>query len=93
MWTQKIDYEFVDAEVTLPRPVHKKVWDGEQFVPMTLYRLFGLMPQDNYNWMIEKFGPPGTYRAGQYWDHSRAGSFVVMDEKIYVWYQMKWGNK
>jgi hypothetical protein len=91
MWTQKIEY--VDVEVVLPKPVKKQVWDGEQFVPMTLYRLPGLMGRERYDWMVTNFGPAGTYKAGQYWDHSRAGSFVVMDEKLYMWYQMKWGNK
>jgi len=91
MWTQKIEY--VDAEITLPKPVQKQVWDGEKFVPMTLYRLFGLMPHEQYEWMVKSFGPPGVYKAGQYWSHSRGGSFAVMDEKIYMWHQMKWGNK
>ena len=31
MWTQKIEY--TDAEVVLPPPVKKQVWDGERFVP------------------------------------------------------------
>ena len=91
MFKQVIEY--VDVEVTLPPPVKKQVWDGEQFVPMTLYRLFGLMKHEQYEWMTASFGPPGVYNAGRYWSHSRAGSFAVMDEKLYMWYQMKWGNK
>lgn len=93
MWTQQIEY--VDAEVTLPPPVKKQVWDAEknEFVPMTLYRLFGLMPQEQLDWMATSFGPAGIYKAGRYWSHSRAGAFAVMDEKLYMWHQMKWGNK
>ena len=93
MFQQKIEY--VDVEVTLPPPVKKQVWDSDanEFVPMTLYRLFGLMKNEQYEWMTATFGPPGVYKAGQYWSHSRAGSFAVMDEKLYMWYQMKWGNK
>lgn len=91
MWTQKVEY--VDVEVTLPKPVKKQVWDGEQFVPMTLYRLPGLMGRERYDWMVATFGPAGIYKAGQYWDHSRAGSFAVMDEKLYMWYQMKWSKE
>jgi len=83
----------VEEDITLPKPVHKKVWDGEKFVPMTLYRLFGLMKHEQYEWMTASFGPPGVYKAGQYWTHSRAGSFAIMDEKLYMWYQMKWSNK
>ena len=90
-WTQKIEY--VEEDITLPKPVHKKVWDGEKFVPMTLYRLFGLMKHEQYEWMTASFGPPGVYKAGQYWTHSRAGSFAIMDEKLYMWYQMKWSKQ
>jgi hypothetical protein len=90
MWTQKIEYA---EEVTLPRPVKKQVWNGEQFVEMTLYRMFGLMSSEKRLWLNQNFGPAGTYRSGQYWDQSKGGSFVVMDEKVYVWFQMKWGNK
>lgn len=90
MWTQKIEY--VDAEITLPKPVQKQVWDGEQFVPMTLYRMFGLMSNEQRQWLDTNFGPRGVYKAGRYWDQSKGGSFVVMDEKIYMWFQMKWGK-
>ena len=82
MWTQKIEY--ADAEVVLPPPVKKQVWDGEQFVPMTLYKI---------NWLLDSFGHAGIYRDGRYWDYSKAGDFTVMDEKVYAWYQIKWGNR
>lgn len=91
MWTQKIEY--VEEEVTLPRPVHKQVWDGEQFVSMTLYRMFGLMSSEQRDWLNQNFGPAGTYRSGRYWDQSKGGSFVVMDEKVYTWFCLKWSNK
>ena len=91
MWTQKIEY--VDAEVVLPPPVKKQVWDGEKFVPMTLYRL-GHSPKDlERNWLWRTYGPAGQYINGHYWDYSQAGNFTVMDEKVYTWFQMKWGNK
>jgi hypothetical protein len=91
MWEQKIEY--VDAEVVLPPPVKKQVWDGEQFVPMTLYKTKGWPGMEAENWLLKTFGHPGTYRSGRFWDYSRAGNFTVMDEKVYTWYQMKWGNK
>jgi hypothetical protein len=62
-WTQQIEY--VDVEVTLPPPVKKQVWDGEKFVEMTLYRMFGLMRQEQREWLNKNFGPAGTYVSGQ----------------------------
>jgi hypothetical protein len=91
MWTQKIEY--VDVEITLPPPVKKQVWDGEKFVPMTLYRQQGVPKGETLIWLEKTYGYPGTYKNGQYWDYSKAGNFMVMDEKVYTWYQMKWGNK
>jgi hypothetical protein len=91
MWDQKIEY--VDAEVTLPPPVRKQVWDGEKFVPITLYKTKGRPGMEKENWLLKNFGHAGIYLDGKFWDYSRAGDFTVMDEKVYVWYQMKWGNK
>jgi hypothetical protein len=93
MWSQKIEY--VDAEVTLPPPVKKQVWDAETslFVPMTLYRRTGVPDQLEIDWLYNTYGPKGVYKDGRFWDYSRAGNFTVMDQKVYAWYQMKWGNK
>ncbi len=91
MFRQVIDYE--DVEVTLPPPVKKQVWDGEQFVPMTLYRSKGTPSTEQMDWLIDTYGRQGVYKDGRYWDYSRAGNFTVMDEKVYVWYQMKWRNR
>lgn len=90
-WSQKIEY--IDIEVTLPPPVKKQVWDGEQFVPMTLYRSKGTPSTEQMDWLIDTYGHQGIYKDGRYWDFSRAGDFTVMDEKVYVWYQMKWRKK
>jgi len=91
MWTQKIEY--VDVEVTLPPPVKKQVWDGEKFVPMTVYKQKGVPGGEKLRWLKETYGYPGTYVDGSFWDYSIAGNFTVMDEKVYTWFQMKWGNK
>jgi hypothetical protein len=85
--------EYTDIEVTLPPPVKKQVWNGYEFVPMTLYRQPGLVNNEQQTWLTESFGPPGTYINGRYWDHSRAGSFTVMDERVYTWFRLKWGKK
>ncbi len=91
MFEQKIEY--VDVEVTLPPPVKKQVWNGKEFVPMTLYKHKGWPGIDQVEWLVATAGTRGSYGKGIYWDYSEAGNFTVMDEKLYVWYQMKWGNK
>lgn len=91
MFGQKIEY--VDVEVVLPPPVKKQVWDGEKFVPMTLYRFKGIPDSYQIEWLNVTYGFPGTCINGRYWNFSRAGDFTVMDEKVYTWYQIKWGNK
>jgi hypothetical protein len=93
VFEQVIEYVDVDVEVTLPPPVKKQVWDGEKFVPMTLYKFKGWPGMEAENWLLKSFGHQGIYKDGRYWEYSKAGNFTVMDEKVYVWYQMKWGNK
>lgn len=90
-WAQQIEY--TEVEVTLPPPVKKQVWDGEKFVPMTLYRSKGTPSTEQMDWLIDTYGRPGVYKNGRFWDFSRAGDFTVMDEKVYTWYQMKWRKK
>jgi hypothetical protein len=96
-WNQVIEY--VDAEVyavaeVIPRsPVRKQVWNGERFVPITLYRIKGYPGMAAENWLLKNFGHAGIHRDGRYWDYSSAGDFMLMDEKVYTWYQMKWGNR
>jgi len=96
--TQQVDYAEVDQVVSLP--VKKQIWDGEQFVSMTLYKHFlpyGIRwawPNKNrWTWLEQTYGPAGTYVKGRYWDYSHAGNFFVMDEQIYTWFQIKWGNE
>ena len=97
-WTQQIEY--VDVEVTLPPPVRKQVWNGEKFVPMTLYKhslsdgmRWAVLNKNMLTWLEKTYGRPGIYVKGRYWDYTRAGNFFVMDEQVYTWFQMKWGNK
>ncbi len=88
--------EYIDVnEVVLPPPVKKQVWDSETqtFVPMTLYRHRGVINEAQEDWLCKTFGPIGVYKNGRFWDYSRGGDFTIMDERVYVWYQMKWGNK
>jgi hypothetical protein len=90
-WDQKIEY--VEVEPALPAPVKKQVWNGKEFVAMTLHRFKGIPDLIQMHWLVTTFGPAGTYENGNYWDMSRSGNFTVMDERLYVWYQMKWGKQ
>lgn len=90
-WNQVIAYE--EIQETLPPPVRKHVWDGQEFVPITLYRAKGIPDLIQMQWLVETFGVAGIYKNGSYWDMSRAGDFTIMDEKVYIWYQMKWVKK
>ena len=94
-WMQQAPEQitYTDVEVVLPPPVKKQVWDGEQFVPMTLYRKKGIPSSNQLQWLKETVSWPGTYKNGQYWQYSIAGDFTVMDEQLYTWYQLKWGGK
>jgi len=91
MSTQQIEY--VNAEVVLPPPVRKQVWDGERFVPITLYKIKGWPGMAAENWLLKSFGHAGIYRDGRFWEYSRAGDFTVMDEKVYMFYKLKWTGK
>ena len=43
--------EVVHDVVILPPPVKKQVWDGEKFVPMTLYKRIGLPNAEQLKWL------------------------------------------
>jgi len=90
-WTQQVEYQ--EVEVTLPPPVRKQIWNGKDFVTVTLYRKLGNLKQQHQDWLVEQFGPPNQYLAGHYWDTSRTGLFTVMDEKVYSWFCLKWGKQ
>ncbi len=85
-WTQ---VEYIDAkDVVVPPPsVKKQIWDGEKFVPVMLHRINGTLTDEQKVWLNKNFGPRGPR-----WDYSLTGIFYVMDEKVYSWFQLKWGK-
>lgn len=87
-WEQKIEY--VEVVTTERPPIKKQVWDGEKFVSMTLNRHAGIPRGEILLWLEKTYGQPGIYVNGRFWDYSGAGNYIVMDEKVYMWYQMKW---
>lgn len=91
VWATKVEYgEVIPAK---PAPVKKQVWDGEKFVLLILHRQIGVPNREQELWLEKTYGLPGIYKNGSYWDYSVGGNFTVMDEKVYSWYQIKWGNK
>jgi hypothetical protein len=95
MWAQKIEYVDGDTEAVPPPLVKKQIWDAgnQEFVSVKMYRFQGVLNHDKLDWLGETYGPPGVYKNGKFWDYTRAGNFTVMDEQVYTWFQMKWGNK
>lgn len=90
--TQLVDYQ--DVKVTLPPPVRKQFWDGDKFVELTLYRLTNIRNIDKtLEWLTSTYGPKGTHKAGHFWDYAWRGNFLLMDEEVYTWYQLKWSKK
>ena len=86
MWEQPIEYEY---SVKTPRPpVKKQIWNGKQFVPATLYKHSGSLSDKQKIWLFDNFGARGPR-----WNYSLTGNFWVMDEQVYAWFQIKWGNK
>lgn len=90
-WNQ---IEYIDV-VAVPRlPVKKQMWNGAEFVPILTYRLDKTMfSTEQIKWLHQTFGRSGVQQVGHYWDFSKAGDFVVMDEKVYVVFQLKWGSE
>lgn len=87
-WTQVIDYTD-QPDIVLPPPVKKQVWNGVKFVPMILYRHAHVATQQ-IAWLQQNYGRPGTYINGQYWDYTKSGNYLIMDEQVYTWFQIKW---
>ena len=86
-WTTHIDY--VDVEILNGAvPVKKQIWNGKEFVSVTMYRRNGALSDPQKLWLVEQFG-----KRGPRWDYSLTGNFFVMDEQVYTWFQLKWGNK
>ena len=50
--------EYIDVEVTLPPPVKKQIWNGEKFVPMTLYRTSKKLTHDQIDWLRATYACP-----------------------------------
>lgn len=78
--------------------VKKQFWDDttQTFVPVVLckYHVSHFHYNDNaaIAWLEKTYGKPGVFKNGRYWDFSKGGNYIVMDEKIYTWFNLKWSK-
>jgi len=86
--------EFVDKQdIVLPPPVKKLIWNGTEFVPFLLYRRKGTFSPQQQEWLWNTYGKPGAYKYVCHWDYLKSGDVTYMDDKVYMFYTMKWGAK
>ena len=85
--------EFLDERDAVPRPaVKKQIWNGTEFVTMYQHRLEGPLSDEVYEWLKKTYGPPGQFVNGCYWAWVW-GKYTVMDEKVYMFYKLKWEGR
>lgn len=88
-----IEYVALDEVAVVRPPMQKQIWDGEKFVPMMLQRCKNRLSREQRNWLLQTYGPCGTYVIGRYRNYTDSGSTVWMDEKVYMMFQLKWAGK
>jgi hypothetical protein len=85
--------EYLDERDAVPRPpVKKQIWNGTEFVTMYQHRLEGRLGDEVYAWLEKTYGPPGQFVNGCYWAWVW-GKYTVMDEKVYMFYKLKWEGR
>ncbi|WP_353479865.1 hypothetical protein [Haliscomenobacter sp.] len=83
--------EYIDAVAIARPPVQKQMWDGTKFVPVMMYRTPNKLTQDQESWLRKIYGAPGIVQPGRYWHYVSDNG--LMDEKIYMMFQLKWAGK
>ena len=91
MSTQAIEY--IDETIVLPPPIKKQVWNGTEFVPFLMYCSKGTLSAQQKEWLWKTYGKPGVYEYGRHWNYSNSGDITYMDDKVYMFYTMKWKTK
>ena len=83
--------EYLDVVVTARPPVQKQMWDGTKFVSIMMYRTPSKLSRDQVNWLQKTYGASGVVQPGRYWHYASGNG--LMDEKIYMMFQLKWAGK
>jgi len=84
--------EYLDVVATSRPPVRKQMWDGTKFVPIMVYRTFEKLSRDQESWLQKTYGAPGIVQPGRHWDYA-SSMHGLMDEKVYMMFQLKWTGK
>jgi hypothetical protein len=58
-----------------------------------MYRRKGVPSDQQREWLCNTYGQCGVYEYGRFWDYSVGGDFTQMDDKVYMFYSIKWGTK
>jgi len=83
-----MEIKYTDA-VPEPRvPVRKQIWNGQEFVPVTMYRITGRLTKDQKDWLYDVFGRPGAR-----WDYASSGSYWTADEQTLMMFTLRWGSQ
>ena len=57
-----------------------------------VYRTTEKLSRDQENWLRKTHGGPGVIQPGRYWDCA-SSEYGLMDEKVYMMFQLKWAGK
>ena len=90
MFAPQIEY-IDERDIVLPPPVRKQIWNGTEFVLFKLYRRHDVPSVQESEWLWKTYGGPGVWEYGRCWNFSNSGNFTVMDDKVYIFFTMKWG--
>lgn len=93
----EIDDTFViEAVDGLPPGIvksNKQFWDGQNFIPIVVYRIPLEPTNELIKWLESTVGPLGRFTPGRYWDYNESLRYTVMDERVFVWYKLKWSEE
>lgn len=82
-----MEITYVNAEPVPYVPVRKQIWNGEEFVPVTVYRITGSLTQDQKDWLYDTFGRPGSR-----WNYAQASDYWTADDQVFMMFRLRWGN-
>lgn len=80
--------EYLEIEVAPTARVKKQIWDGEKFVSVTQYRVTGVLSDAQKDWLVRTFGQKGAK-----WNFTDSGRFYLMDDQVYMMFNLKWKSK
>jgi len=83
----EVEIKYVDAMPEPHVPVRKQVWNGQEFVPVVMYRIAGGLTQDQKDWLCHTFGSTGSR-----WNYSRTSSYWTADEQVFMMFRLRWGE-